>query len=419
MAVVVCGALLACHAESRPPAVANSPEVSASPAARQLAQRALASRDPNAPAVQQLRRQGQPGLDALLQVARSSGQLEPDYDPLFDAVAQQRYSRYSGLYWYTDLDRAKAEAESSGRRILSLRMLGNLSDELSCANSRFFRVVLYPDPAVSKVLRQHFVLHWSSERAVPKITVDYGDGRRLVRTVTGNSAHYVLDSNGRVLHVLPGLYHAGAFIGSLSRVPPVKAASAALVKWHGTEAAALGVNWQEQLTRPNPPALNQATSAALAIPLAVSKAIVEAPMVPSFTPKPIEADARQADWDKLAKLEALSVRLSDNSIALIRELSQRGLDAQGRIIDLEDADVTRMLKGFQSTLAEDTVRNLHSLQRRVHEYLAKHPHSDFETVNEFIYSQLFLTPASDPWLGLAAPGAFTGLPDAGIESPNP
>src|SRR6516162_6507450 len=47
------------------------------------------------------------------------------------------------LYWFTDLEQAKAEAKRTNKPILSLRLLGRLDEELSCANSRLFRAVLY------------------------------------------------------------------------------------------------------------------------------------------------------------------------------------------------------------------------------------------------------------------------------------
>ena len=90
-------------------------------------------------------------------------------------------------------------------------MLGRLDEDLSCANSRLFRATLYANQDVSRFLRERFVLYWSSERPVPRVTIDYGDGRRLERTTTGNSAHYVLDEDGNVLDVLPGLYAPTAF----------------------------------------------------------------------------------------------------------------------------------------------------------------------------------------------------------------
>jgi hypothetical protein len=134
-----------------------------------------------------------------------------------DKVAGQRYATVSRLYWYTDLDAARAESRGTGKPILSLRMLGRLDEDLSCANSRFFRTVLYPDPSVAAMLRDKFVLHWSSERAVPRVTIDFGDGRALERTVTGNSIHYVLDSDGRPVDALPGMYAPSVFRAELDR----------------------------------------------------------------------------------------------------------------------------------------------------------------------------------------------------------
>jgi hypothetical protein len=52
-----------------------------------------------------------------------------------DQVGGQRGCSVSRLYWYTDLDQAEAEAARTGKPILSLRMLGRLTDEYSCANS--------------------------------------------------------------------------------------------------------------------------------------------------------------------------------------------------------------------------------------------------------------------------------------------
>jgi hypothetical protein len=127
-----------------------------------------------------------------------------------DRVALQRDAYASRLFWYTDLGEAKAEAQRTGKPILSLRLLGKLDEELSCANSRLFRIVLYANPQISQFLRDTYVLHWSSERPVPQITLDFGDGRVVQRTITGNSVHYVLDSQGRMVDALPGLYGPAA-----------------------------------------------------------------------------------------------------------------------------------------------------------------------------------------------------------------
>jgi hypothetical protein len=132
-----------------------------------------------------------------------------------DRVAAQRYATESRMYWYTDMAAAIAAAQAEHKPILSLRMLGRLDEDLSCANSRYFRIALYANRELSKFLREHFVLHWSSERPAPRITVDLGDGRKLERTITGNSVHYVLDETGRPIDALPGLYAPAVFRSEL------------------------------------------------------------------------------------------------------------------------------------------------------------------------------------------------------------
>ena len=134
-----------------------------------------------------------------------------------DAVCAQHDAHTTLLYWHTDLDAAVAEAQRAKRPILSLRLLGRLDEALSCANSRFFRKSLYIDPAINRALRTRFVLHWQSLRAVPIVTLDFGDGKRLVKTLTGNSAHLVLDMHGRPVDALPGLFSPEVFAQLLVR----------------------------------------------------------------------------------------------------------------------------------------------------------------------------------------------------------
>ena len=153
--------------------------------------------------------------EAVLKVQRQLADVERQletYRAAVDQIGGQRTCAVSRLYWYTDLEAAKAEAKRTGRPILSLRMLGKLTDEFSCANSRFFRTALYSNAKVSQFLRDNYVLHWQSVRPVPRVTIDFGDGRKLERTLTGNSAHYVLASDGTPLDVLPGLYSPLAFL---------------------------------------------------------------------------------------------------------------------------------------------------------------------------------------------------------------
>ena len=111
-------------------------------------------------AVVELRAKGPAGLQELLDAhadAIASGPQKTEawrrLAAAIDAVAMQKDAYASRLYWYTDLQEAKSAAKREGKAILSLRLLGTLDCDLSCANSRFFRTTLYPDPSVSKLLR--------------------------------------------------------------------------------------------------------------------------------------------------------------------------------------------------------------------------------------------------------------------------
>jgi len=183
------------------------------------------------------------------------------------------------LAWFTDLEAAIAVAWRSDRPILSLRLLGRLPDELTCANSRFFKRVLYPEPRINRVLREDFVLHWESVRPVPLVTLDFGDGRRITRTLTGNSGHLVLDPRGRLVDALPGLFTPDAFLALLPQARSfARAERTALPGMHAAAADAL---------LPSAPRVSRAMAASR---LAPTKHLVERPLLRGFARAPIEDD---------------------------------------------------------------------------------------------------------------------------------
>lgn len=189
-----------------------------------------------------LRQQGPGGLQLFLK-SHPHGTNIPSLETrtALDALCQQRDCYASHLYWYTDIAKAKAAAKASHKPILSLRLLGRLDQDLSCANSRFFRVALYPNAEISRLLSNNFILHWQSVRPAPKITIDFGDGRQMERTITGNSIHYILDADGRPIDAIPGLYAPKAFLRQLKQAQsavqeysslPQRSRSAFLQRYH-------------------------------------------------------------------------------------------------------------------------------------------------------------------------------------------
>lgn len=198
-----------------------------------------------------------------------------------DQLCAQFAAHTTLLYWHTDLGAAIAEARRTQRPILSLRLLGRLDEELSCANSRFFRRLLYPEPRINRVLRERFVLHWQAVRPVPKVTIELGDGRKIVRTLTGNSLHLVLDSQGRPVDALPGLVSPDVFLGQLETAH-------ALAR---VDRRTLALQHQRFALAPVPPPA-QPNRAVRASMMAMTKHVVEMPVLRAVSP--VETDTAQS-----------------------------------------------------------------------------------------------------------------------------
>ncbi|MCM3878374.1 MAG: hypothetical protein NEA02_18395 [Thermoanaerobaculia bacterium] len=257
----------------------------------------------------------------------AAGEARPEWTRLraaIDAAARQRDAAWAGLYWYTDLPQALAAAKREGKPVLSLRLLGKLDEELSCANSRFFRTALYANTAISDELRRNWILHWESVRPAPKVTIDFGDGRILNRTITGNSLHYVLDAEGRPRDVMPGLWGPGDF---LRRLREEKGAVAAAGR-----------------------------------------------------------------------------TIDSNSLLLMRAKAPR----------MDDAAFARLVAAFERTLEQDSRRNA-EMRLAILPWLSSSP--SLPALTERIYREAFLTPRSDPWLGLVAPDAYAAI--EGDPAPGP
>ncbi|BAZ39767.1 hypothetical protein NIES4101_57230 [Calothrix sp. NIES-4101] len=374
-----------------------------------------------------LRKQGASGLEKFLKThAQELKNPSPQIRAALDTLCQQRDCHASKLYWYTDLEQAKAAAKASGKPILSLRLLGRLDQDLSCANSRFFRVALYPNAAISQELRDRFILHWQSVRPAPKITIDYGDGRKLERTITGNSIHYILDAAGRPIDAIPGLYSPVAFLKQLqksqqtiseyNKLSPEKR-EAYLKNHHQGSIQALQTQWLADLNKlgiNNPPRLIESTrtnstpNAGVAGNIAYAKSRVEMPVVSRIeanTPTDI-TDA--ATWNRIAQLYLADAKLDQNSLALIQSKKFYTNNQSPNALQ-------RLRNNFETAMALDTVRNEYILHRQIHQWFVEGRDTvNVNQLNEKVYSQLFLTPNSDPWLGLLPSDVYSAIDNDGV-----
>lgn len=78
--------------------------------------------------------------------------------------------------------------------------------------------MLFSVPEVANYINQNFEPAWVNVRAVPRITVDFGNGRKIFRTVNGNVASYVCTPTGKVIDVIPGIYQKEDYLRALKEV---------------------------------------------------------------------------------------------------------------------------------------------------------------------------------------------------------
>jgi hypothetical protein len=390
----------------------------------------------SAPAIEELRALGPTGLQTLMteyareinhHIANPTAAPDAQWQRIsaaLDIVAQQKNSYISGLYWYTDLESAKKASAASGKPILSLRLLGKLTDEFSCANSRFFRTVLYPNAEVNTALRDRFVLHWQTVRPVPTVTIDFGDGRKLERTLTGNSIHYILDSHARTIDALPGLYGPKAFLRGLSSAETVfkvltpkndQERNFILSLYYGQQHNKTAAAWTidtQKIGGKAPEGFRVVEGnngdALLISPLAMTKAITEANILRAMVLATEELGkiTDEAGWRKIAQLHSSDAVLDDRSISLIKHQNP----------NLNERELAQLLQKFQDLIALDTVRNEYLMHSKLYTWIMKDPvRDDVEKLNEQVYAKLFLTPNSDPWLGLFSADVYTALDNGGVK----
>ena len=296
-------------------------------------------------------------LAELLNLVASSNRPTPEQ---VDTCAGQFDAQRSKLFWYTNLDQARDEAQANGKLVLSLRLLGRLDEQYSCANSRFFRAILYPDPEINKLLREHFVLHWESVCKVPVITIDLGDGRVIKRTITGNSIHYVMRPDGTVIDALPGLIAPRVFEHELR--PQIES---------NRDSASPTDRLRATIVRLT---VAEFPDTDMALPLETQRWLaVNQPRV-----EPRKSDARPAG------------RLAMSKIAL-------------------EGPLLRQVFNPFPQLSADTRINMTSLRPRILAMLEHNPAMDIKTLNARVYDEIFMMPLIDPWLGLDPPDVFTGL----------
>jgi hypothetical protein len=168
----------------------------------------------------------------------------------------------------------------------------------------------------------------------------------------------------------------------------------------------------------------------------MSKAITETSIINSITYEAqLLAEATDNEtWNKIAARHAGEAKLDAASLALMRRQSNTTNDAPQSVKasaasassadSVASADTAsradvfaQLVSNFERYVALDTVRNEYLMHTKLHAWLSMGLYSDnLDDLNQKVYSELFLTPGSDPWLGLYSPDTYTALEGGGVKS---
>lgn len=233
--------------------------------------------------------------------------------------------------------------------------------------------MLFSSDAVAKAMNDQFEPVWVSVRDVPVVTIDFGGGNKITRTLNGNVATYALRPDGSVLDILPGIYEPEEYVKQLAQMAllfkyvsfrdPLKLADK-LTEYHKQQAELLADGKEPGKFEFNPRA-------------ALSKARIENPVkfVIAGQP-PAKADGQ-----------------GDN----IRIAVQQG--GQGAPPKPAESKAAETLRGWKE-MAEDTKLNETAHRKAIHTHLAKAGNVQPKDVTKWLYKEVLHADLDDPYLGL-------------------
>lgn len=235
--------------------------------------------------------------------------------------------------------------------------------------------MLLSNPDAAAFIDRNFVPVWESVRPVPKVTIDFGDGRVLKRTLKGNTVMYVLLPDGRIVDALPGVYTPQAFQAEAQR--SLQAAQA-LMASHDDRATR---QWHQAQVKDALLAENRSVS--------MSKAVVEAPLLQAIGALPPE-DASPATFR--TPFDRLCARLDD--------ISRRPMRADRMRVKIPVSGTTAADRGRDAVTLDSKI-NVTYVRPAVHLLLASYDHLPTPAeCRNVVFKQLLHVPIDDPNLGL-------------------
>jgi len=230
--------------------------------------------------------------------------------------------------------------------------------------------VLFSDDQVARAMNERFECSWESVKKVPRVEIDFGDGHKLTRTLSGNVATYFATSDGRVFDIAPGVMTREAFLARLA----LAAQQALLLATVDESARAESVERYHATMKDR--------EAGTRRELMVAANELHRPPPPDGSKRMVEARIKDA-----LKGASLLVALRASSAPEAPRLS-----------DKRKMAVERPVK---DSLHEDTDYNRDVRAPKIHALLAARPLEPVASYTKTLYKDVLGVDLDDPYLGLA------------------
>ena len=233
--------------------------------------------------------------------------------------------------------------------------------------------MLFSSDAVAKAMADQFEPVWVSVRDVPLVTIDFGGGKTITRTLNGNVATYALHPDGTVLDILPGIYQPEEYVKQLQQLhwlhryvyfPGKDKPADRLAAYHKQQAELLADGKEPGKFDFNPMA-------------AVSKARIENPVKFVIAGKPPAKPEKANDPAQIAVQQY----------------------AQATGPKPAESKAAETLRGWKE-MAEDTKLNETAHRKAIHGHLAKAGSVQPKDMTKWLYKEVLHADLDDPYLGL-------------------
>lgn len=245
--------------------------------------------------------------------------------------------------------------------------------------------MLFSSDTVAKAMNDQFEPVWVSVRDVPLVTIDFGNGHKITRTLNGNVATYALRPDGTVLDILPGIYAPEEYVAQLGQMRLLNQYAYGfaaggdmkpgerLANYHAAQAKLLGEGKAAGVLVFNKMA-------------AISKARIENPVKFTLAGEPVPPPHRPNGPNGDASPAQIAVQQYQQAGGPKPEATPASKAAE-------------TLRGWKE-LAEDTKLNETAHRKAIHAHLAKAGVVQPKDVTKWLYKEVLHADLDDPYLGL-------------------